>query len=89
MALGMIFGRSVAKDDDKVKKAMELSQELHNAFKGKHKATCCRVLTRNVEKGSPEHLEQCAERAGFATEETAKIIIREKGAGSLKQKEEG
>jgi len=85
MALGMIFGRSAAKDIDKVKKTMELSLELHNLFKDKHKVTCCRVLTKKVEHGSPEHIQQCARFAGEVTEETAKIIIREKGADILKR----
>jgi C_GCAxxG_C_C family probable redox protein len=85
MALGMIFGRTAAKDNEKVKKSMELSHELHDIFKGKQKATCCRVLTRNVEHGSPEHMQQCAQRAALVTEETAKIIIREKGADILRQ----
>ena len=85
MALGMFFGRSVAKEDDKVKKAMELSNELHNIFKEKHKVACCRVLTKKVTHGSPEHKQQCARIAGEVTEETAKIIIREKGASILKR----
>ena len=84
MCLGMFFGRSAAKEDDKVKKAMELSNELHNLFKKKLKAACCRVLTKNLERGSPEHKRQCARIAGRVTEETAKIIIREKGANILK-----
>ena len=85
MCLGMFFGRSAAKEDDKVKKAMELSNELHNLFKKKLKAACCRVLTKNLERGSPEHKRQCARIAGRVTEETAKIIIMEKGANTLKR----
>lgn len=84
MAIGMFFGRSVAKEDGKVKKAMELSNELHNLFKKKHRAACCRVLTKNIKHGSPEHIQQCARLAGEVTEETAKIIIREKGETILK-----
>jgi len=85
MALGMFFGRSVAKEDDKVRKAMELSNELHNLFRKKLKAACCRILTKHVVHGSPEHKKQCARIAGRVTEETAKIIIREKGAEILKR----
>jgi len=85
MALGMFFGRSAAKEDDKVKKTMELSEELHNIFKENHKVTCCRVLTKKVTKGSPEHKQQCAKLAGEVTVETAKIIIREKGVNILKR----
>jgi hypothetical protein len=46
---------------------------------------CCRVLTKNVTHGSPEHKQQCAPIAGRVTEETAKIIIREKGKSILKR----
>jgi C_GCAxxG_C_C family probable redox protein len=88
MALGMFFGRSAAKEDDKVKKAMELSSELHDLFKKKHKVPCCRILTKGVTRGSPEHKQQCARLAGEVTEETAKIIIREKGETILKRQEE-
>ena len=84
MALGMFFGRSVAKEDDKVKKAMKLTNELHKIFKENHKVTCCRVLTKKLTYGSPEHRQQCAQFVGEVIEETAKIIIREKGASILK-----
>ena len=83
MALGMFFGRSEAKEDDKVKKAKELSNELHNIFKKNHKVPCCRVLTKKVTHGSPEQKQQCARNTGEVTGETAKIIIREKGANIL------
>ena len=84
MALGMFFGRSAAKEDDKVKKAMKLTNELHKIFKENHKVTCCRVLTKKLTYGSPEHRQQCAQFVGEIIEETAKIIIREKGADILK-----
>ncbi len=80
--------RSSAKEDDKVKKAMELSNELHNLFKKKHKVPCCRVLTKGFTRGSPEQKQQCARLAGEVTEETAKIIIREKGETILKRQKE-
>jgi C_GCAxxG_C_C family probable redox protein len=85
MALGMFFGRGTAKEEDNVKKAMELSNELHNLFKKKHKVPCCRVLTKGVTRGSPEQKQQCARFVGDVAEETAKIIIREKGATILKR----
>jgi C_GCAxxG_C_C family probable redox protein len=85
MALGMFFGRSEAKEDDKIKKAKELSHELHDLFKKNHKVPCCRILTKNVTHGSPEQKQQCARIVGEVTEEAAKIIIREKGTNVLKQ----
>jgi C_GCAxxG_C_C family probable redox protein len=85
MALGMLFGRKAAKDDDRVKKTMALTKELHDIFKKNHKNTCCRVLTKNLAYDSPERKQQCARTAAEVTVETAKIIIREKGESILKR----
>lgn len=76
MALGLFFGRTEPKDT-KVNKTMALSKELHDTFKGKHKNLCCRVLTKGMTLGSPEHMEQCISLTGEVAEETAKIIARE------------
>ncbi|MCM1567235.1 MAG: C-GCAxxG-C-C family protein [Dehalobacter sp.] len=76
MALGLFFGRTEPKDE-KVNKTMELSKELHDIFQKRHKCLCCRVLTKGMKLGSPEHMEQCISFTGEVAEETAKIIIRE------------
>lgn len=76
MAIGMFFGRTEAKDT-KVKKTMELAKELHDTFKKQHKSMCCRVLTKDMELGSPVHMEQCIAFTGEVAEEAAKIILRE------------
>ncbi len=76
MALGLFFGRTKAKDE-KVNKAMALSSELHDIFRNRHRTLCCRILTRNMELGSPVHMDQCISFTGEVAEEVAKIIIRE------------
>lgn len=76
MAIGLFFGRTEAKDE-KVKKAMALANELHNTFKERHKNLCCRILTKGMVLGSPEHMKQCISFTGEVAEETAKIIARE------------
>lgn len=76
MALGMFFGRVQAKDE-KVNKAMALSNELHEIFRSKHKSLCCRVLTNQMELGSPIHMKQCIALTGEVAEEVARIISRE------------
>jgi C_GCAxxG_C_C family probable redox protein len=76
MALGMFFGRTQGKDA-KVTKAMAVSHELHDIFKGRHKVLCCRVLTKGMTLGSVEHMSQCISFTGEVAEETAKIIARE------------
>ena len=76
MALGMFFGRTKGKDI-RVNKAMALSQELQHIFKDRHKVLCCRILTKGMILGSPEHMNQCIALTGEVAEETAKIIARE------------
>lgn len=76
MAIGLFFGRTEAKDA-KITKAMELSKELHDIFKNRHKVLCCRVLTKGMTLGSPVHMEQCIRFTGEVAEEAAKIIVRE------------
>ena len=72
MAIGLVYGRSQGKDP-KVNKAMELSAKLYQIFCERHKVSCCKVLTRGMEKGSPEHMEQCIAFTGEMAYEAAKI----------------
>lgn len=73
MAIGLVYGRSQGKDP-KVNKAMELSAKLYQIFCERHKVSCCKVLTRGMEKGSSEHMEQCIAFTGEMAYEAAKII---------------
>ena len=73
MAIGLVYGRSQGKDP-KVNKAMELSAKLYQIFCERLKVSCCKVLTRGMEKGSPEHMEQCIAFTGEMAYEAAKII---------------
>lgn len=75
MALGMFFGRSVP-GDPAVKKVMELSRELHDIFKTRHKSTCCRILTKGMKLGSPAHMEQCIALTGEMAGEAARLILK-------------
>ncbi len=76
MALGLFFGRTEAKDG-KVNHIMALTKELHNEFKNTHRSLCCRVLTKDMELGSQEHMEQCISFTGEVAEKVARMIIRE------------
>lgn len=84
MALGYFFGRAKAKEPQ-VKRAMALSKELHDSFKQRNKATCCRVLTKGMTKGSPQHMSQCVRLTGEVAEDVARIIERESGADDCAQ----
>ncbi|MGB7789212.1 C-GCAxxG-C-C family protein [Methanoregula sp.] len=76
MALGMVFGRTRAKDEQ-VRQCMALSRELHDRFRETHGCLCCRILTKDTVLGSPVHMQQCIAFTGEVAEETAKIILRE------------
>lgn len=76
MSLGLFFGRETAKDP-RVSHAMRLSKELHDDFKNTYKSTCCRVLTRGMDLGAKEHLDQCVAITGHVAAKTASIILRE------------
>lgn len=76
IALGLVFGRTKAKDE-RVNHTMALSNELHEIFRSRHKSLCCRTLTKGMTLGSPEHMEQCIAFTGEVAEEVAKIIMRE------------
>jgi len=51
------------------------SRELHQRFKTKFGATCCRVLTKNIELGTKRHFKFCARHAGEVSEQTARIVL--------------
>jgi len=76
MALGLVFGRTTPKDS-KVDKAMNLSRELHDIFKKRHKSLCCRTLNKYMIMGSSRQMKQCIAFTGEMAQETARIIIRE------------
>ena len=76
MALGLMFGRTEAKDS-RVDKTMVLSKELHDYFRGKNKTLCCRILTRGMTLGQEDHMKQCIRFTGEIAEQTARVIARE------------
>ena len=76
LVLGYFFGRTIPKDD-KVNKAMELSKELHDYFIQQNKFLCCKILTKGMTLGAPEHMEQCIRFTGDIAVKTAGILARE------------
>ncbi len=78
MALGLFFGRTQP-GDPKIGKMMELAAELHDWFKvesGKN-ALCCRIITKGMELGTEEHIEQCTFLTGLVAGKVAEMILRE------------
>ncbi len=76
MCIGYLYGRTTP-GDPKVNRCFELTHELHDAFKSANGGTCCRVLTRGLEKNSPERKANCANIVYNTIEMTAKILMRE------------
>jgi C_GCAxxG_C_C family probable redox protein len=75
MALGMKYGRSVP--GTPTPGMFEASKELHDRFKARRGSTCCRVLIRKFQMGSPEHIEQCIQITGEVAADTIDILSRE------------
>ncbi|MBT9683743.1 C-GCAxxG-C-C family (seleno)protein [Pseudoflavonifractor sp. MCC625] len=76
LTIGLVYGRTEGKDPS-VDRAMALSAKLYQIFCQRHKVSCCKVLTKGMEKGSKEHMEQCIAFTGEMAYETAKIILEE------------
>lgn len=76
MCLGYFFGRKTP-GDPKNLRCFELTQEFHDFFKEQYGATCCRVLTKGMEKQSPERKAQCNKFVAAAVRKVAEIISRE------------
>lgn len=75
LTIGLVYGRTEGKDPS-VDRAMALSAKLYQIFCQRHKVSCCKVLTKGMEK-SKEHMEQCIAFTGEMAYETAKIILEE------------
>ncbi|WP_101908579.1 C-GCAxxG-C-C family protein [Marasmitruncus massiliensis] len=76
MMLGYFFGRTKQKDP-KVEKNLVLSKELHDWFREKNSALCCRILTKGMDMAAGEHKEQCIRFTGEVAEKVAQIVVRE------------
>jgi C_GCAxxG_C_C family probable redox protein len=74
--LGYFFGRTEP-GDVSISQCFQLSQELHDYFRKSCGATCCRVLTKGMEKESPKRKLQCTLFVSETVKKTAEIIIRE------------
>ena len=87
MAIGLVFGRTEA-GDPKVHTARALSGQLHRIFLDKHGSSCCRVLTRSLEPGTPERRQRCADLTGEMAYQAACLIleqVRQSGASGCSE----
>lgn len=76
MILGYFFGRTVPGDPKNVK-CFALTEEFHDAFKKEFGATCCRILTKGMERNSQERKDHCIKMVKFTAEKIVEIVKRE------------
>lgn len=76
IVIGLLYGRNKAGSPE-VSRAIELTARLYQTFCQKYKISCCKVLTKNMEKGSPEHRAQCISLTGEMAYQTARLILEE------------
>lgn len=75
MALGLFLRPPSLRPLARPHGARDAAGRLHDAFRVRFGSTCCRVLTRGLDPGSPAHLRHCAEVTGGAAEETARLLL--------------
>lgn len=75
MALGLKYGRT--EPGMTTPGMFEAAKELHDRFKARRRSVCCRVLTRRLELGSPEHMAQCVAITGEVTADVIELLARE------------
>jgi C_GCAxxG_C_C family probable redox protein len=76
MCIGYFYGRTTP-GDPKNQRCFALTNEMHDYFKEACGGTCCRVLTRGMEKNSPERKAQCILFVSRTVTKLAEILIRE------------
>ncbi|WP_432662339.1 C-GCAxxG-C-C family protein [Wukongibacter baidiensis] len=75
-AIGLVYGRK--KPGGSNRKIMKLSKELHDKFRKEYGSACCRVLIKDYEFGSKEHIKRCTKVTGDITELVMSIILENK-----------
>ena len=81
MIIGSQFGRENKYGNDVL--ARVKAKELIQRFMETHKATCCRVLTRGMEMGSPERKAHCTNMVNDC-ENLVKDLLKSEISGILK-----
>lgn len=72
MVLGMVYGRSEPGSEAPL--VLDKAKELHDWFNGEKGSTCCHVLIRGLDFGSPEHIDQCVAYTGDVAEHVAAML---------------
>lgn len=75
MVIGNLFGKENSNNNPVI--ARKLAQEFMTKFKEVHKATCCRVLSRGFEMGSPERKKHCCNFVEFCSNLLESVVEKE------------
>ena len=75
MAIGYFSGREEA-GSDKVVRCMASSRELYDRFIERNRRSCCKVLTRGMVKGQPDHMRQCIRFTGEVAADCYDIVAK-------------
>jgi C_GCAxxG_C_C family probable redox protein len=78
MALGLKYGRT--KPRAKTPGMFEASKELHDRFIARRGHTCCRILIRHFQMGSPEHIKHCTAITGEVAADVIDILSGDEGS---------
>lgn len=81
MIIGYLYGRDNKFENDNL--ARVKARELIAKFMETHKATCCRILTKGLETGSPERKVHCTSMVDFC-ENLVKTLCNDEKLGILK-----
>ena len=72
MVISLLQGRTEPGESEAL--VFASSKELHDEFKSEFKASCCRILTKDVVWGAPEHHKGCEKYVEGAVRMTYDII---------------
>lgn len=76
LVIGYLYGKKNKFNNPVI--ARELAKKFMKSFKDVHKATCCRVLSRGTEPGTPERKQHCTNFVEYAFK-TLEIVLQEAG----------
>jgi len=74
MALGLKLGRSAPGGE--TPGLFAAVKELHDRFQKRRRSVCCRVLIKDLEFGSAQHIEQCVSITGEVAADVIQILRR-------------
>lgn len=79
--LGYLYGKANKNGNEVLARAK--AKEFMQKFMEKYKATCCRVLTRGMEMGTPERKAHCTTMVDYC-ENLVKNLLNSENSGILK-----